>query len=117
MNRISFINYNALWDRIGDYARKSGRVTTRPVLILYFVMKSKDTPWKDNVLIFTTLPYIVIKMDILDAKRLSKIDWFDEIASHSVTYQKARDNITPEMGAKVDAILDRRFPGYTGSMN
>lgn len=113
MDRPNVINYNVLWDRIGDYARKAGRVTTRPVLILFYVMKSKDTPWKDKMLIFTTLSYIVFPIDILDAKRLPIIGWFDEIASLSVTYQKVRDNITPEMEAKVDAILDRWFPDYT----
>ena len=112
MERPNIINYSALWDRIGEYARKAGRITTRPVLLLYYVMKSKDTPWKDKMLILSTLSYLVLPIDILDAKRLPIIGWFDEIASLSVTYQKVCKNITPEMEAKVDAILDRWFPGH-----
>ena len=41
------------------------------------------------------------------------VGWLDEIASLSVTYNKVCKNITPEMEAKVDDILDRWFPEYT----
>ena len=112
MEKTNIINYSALWDRISEYARKAGRVTTRPVLLLYYVMKSKETPWKDKMLIFSTLSYLVLPIDILDAKRLPIIGWFDEIASLSVTYQKVCKNITPEIEAKVDSVLDKWFSDY-----
>ena len=112
MKEANLINYAALWDRVGDYARKAGRVTTRPVLVLFYVMKSNDTPWKDKMLILSTLSYLVLPIDILDARRIPIIGWIDEIASLSVTYQKVRDNITPEIEAKTDALLDKWFPEY-----
>lgn len=112
MERTSIINYVALLDRIGEYAIKAGRVTTRPVLLLYYVMKSKDTPRKDKLLILSTLSYLVLPIDILDARKIPVIGWIDEIASLSVTYQKVRDNITPEIEAKTDALLDKWFPEY-----
>ncbi len=111
--RTSIINYAAFWERISDFARKAGRATTRPVLLLYYVMRSKDTTKKDKMLIFSTLAYIILPIDILDARRIPIFGWFDEIASLSVTYQKMKKNITPEMEAKVDAILDKWFPEYT----
>ena len=95
MERTSIINYSTLFERIGEYARKAGRVTTRPVLVLFYVMKSKNTPWKDKMLILSTLSYLVLPIDILDAKRLPIIGWFDEIASLYVTYQKVSKNIRP----------------------
>ena len=113
MSRTSIINYDVLWDRINNFARKTGRMSTRPVLLLYYVMKSKDTPKSDKMLILSTLSYLVLPIDILDAKRLPFVGWLDEIASFSVTYQKVCKNITPEMETKVDAILDRWFPEYT----
>lgn len=113
MSRTSIINYAVLWDRMNTFARKAGRTTTRPMLLLYYVMKSKDTPKADKMLIFSALSYIVFPIDILDAKRLPIIGWFDEIASISVAYQKVRKHITPEMERKVDDILDRWFPEYT----
>jgi len=112
MEKQNVINYAALWDRIREYARMAGRATSRPVLLLFYVMKSNDTPLKDKMLIFSTLSYLVFPVDILDAKRLPIIGWFDEIASLSVTYQKVCDNITPEIEARVDAILDKWFPEY-----
>ena len=112
MNRTSIINYDVLWDRISNFARKAGRVSTRPVLILWFVLRSKETPKADKMLIISTLSYLVLPIDILDAKRLPIIGWFDEIASLSVTYQKVCKNITPEIEAKVDSILDKWFPDY-----
>ena len=109
----TIINYDALWSRINEYANKAGRVTTRPVLLLFYVMKSKETPRKDKMLIFSTLSYLVLPIDVLDAKRLPIIGWFDEIASLSVTYQRVCKNITPEIEEKVDAILNKWFPKYT----
>ena len=70
MNRTSIINYEVLWDRISNFARKAGRVSTRPVLILWFVLKSKETSKADKMLIISTLSYLVLPIDILDAKRL-----------------------------------------------
>ena len=113
MNKRIFINYDVLWDKLSTFAIKAGRVTTRPLLLLFFVMKSKDTPKADKLLVFSALSYLVFPIDILDAKRLPIIGWFDEVASISVAYQKVCKHITPEMEAKVDAILDRWFPEYT----
>ncbi len=113
MNKKSFINYDVLWDKLSTFAIKAGRVTTRPVLLLFFVMKSKDTPKADKLLVFSALSYLVFPIDILDAKRLPIIGWLDEIASISVAYQKVCKHITPEMETEVDAILDRWFPEYT----
>jgi uncharacterized membrane protein YkvA (DUF1232 family) len=113
MKETTIINYDALWGRIREYARKAGRVATRPMLLLFYVLKSRDTPWKDKMLILSTLSYIILPVDILNAKRLPIIGWFDEIASLSVTYQKVCRNITPEIEANVDAILDKWFPEYT----
>lgn len=113
MSRTSIINYDVLWDRISIFSRKAGRVSTRPVLLLYYVLRSKETPLSDKLLIFSTLSYLVLPIDILDAKRLPFVGWIDEIASFSVTYNRVCKNITPEMEAKVDVILDRWFPEYT----
>lgn len=113
MTQATLINYAVLWDRISEWSRKAGRVSTRPVLLLFYVMKSKQTPWKDKMLVLSAISYLVFSIDILDAKRLPIIGWFDEIASISVAYQKVCKHVTPEIEAKVDAILDRWFPQFT----
>lgn len=113
MSRTSIINYDVLWDRISIFSRKAGRVSAKPMLLLYYVLCSKETPRSDKMLIFSTLSYLVLPIDILDAKRLPFVGWIDEIASFSVTYNRVCKNITPEMEAKVNVILDRWFPEYT----
>lgn len=113
MSSTSIINYAALWDRLSTFARKAGRTTTRPMLLLYYVMKSKETPKPDKMLIFSTLSYLVLPIDILDAKRLPVIGWIDELGSIGITISKVRKHITPEMERKVDDILDRWFSEYT----
>ena len=109
----SIINYQELWDRIKEYAMKVGRVAVRPVLLLYYVMMSDETPWKDKLTIFGALAYLVFPVDLLDAKRLPIIGWLDEITSLAVAIQRMSKYITPEMEAKVDGILDHWFPEYT----
>ena len=112
MNTNNIINHSVLWNRIGKFSRKAGRTTTRPVLLLWYVLRSKETPKADKMLILSTLSYLVLPIDILDAKRLPIIGWFDEIASISVCYNKVCKHITPEMERKVDALLDKWFPEY-----
>ena len=113
VNKRNFFNYDVLWDKLSAFAIKAGRVTTRPALLLFFVMKSKDTPKADKLLVFSALSYLVFPIDILDAKRLPIIGWFDEIASISVAYQKVCKHITPELEVKVDDILDEWFSEFT----
>ena len=95
-----------------DVTMKVGRVAVRPVLLLYYVMRSEDTPWKDKLTIFGALAYLVFPVDLLDAKRLPIIGWLDEITSLAITIQRISKYITPEMEAKVDSILDQWFPVY-----
>lgn len=112
MPKDNIINYQELWDRIKEYAYKVGHVAVRPVLLLYYVMRSDETPWKDKLTIFGALAYLVFPVDLLDAKRLPIIGWLDEITSLAVAIQRMSKYITPEMEAKADSILDQWFPVY-----
>ena len=109
-NRI--INYTLLGEKLRDYAAKVGRLGARPLLLLYMVMNSPNTPKADKLLIFSTLSYLVLPIDILDVKKLPIIGWFDEIASATIAYKKVCKHITPAMEAEVDSILDKWFPEY-----
>lgn len=113
MENRQMISYAQLWEKMKGYARKVGRVSARPVLLLYYVMKSEQTPKTDKLLICSTLSYLVLPVDILDARRLPLIGWLDEIVAVSVAYKKICRHITPEIEAEVDAVLDRWFADYT----
>lgn len=110
MEKKSLINYSLLWERLGDYARKTGRVSTRPLLLLYYVMKSPDTLKSDKLLIASAISYLVLPIDLISAKRLPIIGWIDEVVSLTVAYQKVCKYITPEIESEVDKILEQWFP-------
>lgn len=113
MDKQSFMNTAVLKDKLQEYAIKVGRISARPLLMLYFIMVSKDTPRSDKLMILSTLSYLVFPIDLISAKRLPVIGWIDEAFSLSVAYQKVSKNITPEIERKTDALLDKWFPEYT----
>ena len=113
MNRQNLINTAVLKDKLQVYAMKVGRISARPVLLLYFIMVSKDTTKSDKLMILSTISYLVFPIDLVSAKRLPIIGWVDEAFSLSVAYQKVSKNITPEIERKTDALLDKWFPEYT----
>jgi uncharacterized membrane protein YkvA (DUF1232 family) len=113
MYNTSMIEIPSLWDRIKTYAKKVGRVAARPVLLLYYVMKSDDTPKKDKLTIFGALAYVILPIDLIKAKRIPIIGWVDEVVSLAVAVQRMQKYITPEMERKADETLDRWFAEYT----
>ena len=106
------INYQLLWRKIGYYAKVVGWGSCRPVLLLYYVLKSPNTPKAEKVLIISALSYLILPIDLLSLKRLPIIGMVDEIVSLAVAYQKVCKYITPDMEAKVDSILDEWFSEY-----
>ena len=106
------LDYNALGESISRWSRKAGRTATRPILLMWYVMRSKDTPRADKWAIFGSLAYLILPIDILDAKRLPIIGWLDEVTSLAVLVQKMSKHITPEIEARADEQLDKWFPEY-----
>lgn len=113
MDKQSFINTKVLKEKLQEYAMKVGRISARPLLLLYFIMVSKDTPKSDKLMILSTISYLILPVDLISSKRLPIIGWIDEAFSLSVVYQKVSKNITPEIERKTDALLDKWFPEYT----
>ena len=105
----SIINYQQLWERITHYAKVAGRVSARSILLLYYVLKSPETPKSDKILIISAISYLVFPIDLFSIKRLPIIGWIDEIVSLTYAYQKVCKHITPEIESKVDDILDSWF--------
>lgn len=113
MDKQNFMDTAIFKDKLQEYATKVGRISARPLLLLYFIMVSKNTPKSDKLMILSTISYLVFPVDLISAKRLPIIGWIDEFFSLSVAYQKVSKNITPEIERKTDALLDKWFPEYT----
>lgn len=93
MSVQSIIDTAVLKEKLQEYATKVGRISARPLLLLYFVMVSKDTPNSDKLMILSTISYLIFPVDLISAKRLPIIGWIDEAFSISVAYQKVNKNI------------------------
>lgn len=113
MTHSDNIKLLAIWDKIKENAKRFGRITTRQVLLMYYVLKSKDTPLSDRVVIYSTLVYLFLPVSIISVKRHPIIGWFDEAASIYVASKTIRQNITPDMEYQADQTLDRWFSEFT----
>ena len=105
-----FFDYEKLWKNICKWGRKAGRAATRPVLLLYYVMTSEDTPKKDKAMIFAAIAYLVLPVDLISASKLPIIGWLDEGVSIAVIIKKMQKYITPEMQQRANETLDQWFP-------
>ena len=108
-----FFDYEKLWQNICKWGRKVGRVAARPVLLLYYVMTSEDTPKEDKAMIFAAIAYLVLPLDLIQAWKLPIIGWLDEGLSIAVIIKKMQKYITPEMQQRANETLDQWFPEYT----
>ena len=106
----NLIDYELLWEKITDYAKATGRTTARPVLLLYYVLRSPETPSSDKMLIVAALSYLVLPIDLISAKRLPIIGWIDEAVSLVYAYKKVCRYVTPEIESEEDNVLERWFP-------
>lgn len=107
--------YHALWTHIVNWSIKAGRTATRPVLLMWQVMKSKTTPRADKWTILGSLAYLILPIDIFNSKRLPIIGWVDEVTSFAILIQKISKQITPGMEIKADEQLNKWFPLETES--
>lgn len=111
MNRQNLINTAVLKDRLQVYAMKVGRISARPVLLLYFIMVSKDTPKSDKLMILSTISYLVFPIDLVSAKRLPIIGWIDEAFSLSVAYAESEQKYYSRNRAQDECIARQVVPG------
>lgn len=111
-NKNTLINTDYLLLKLKEGAKKLGRVTLKPALTLYYVMRSAETPKSDKMIIVTALLYLILPFDILSVRRLPIIGWIDELAALVITYNKMTKHVTPEIEHKVEDILNKWFPEY-----
>lgn len=103
-------DFDQLLEKIKDCGKALGRTSMRPVLSLYFVLKSPDTPLSDKLLVVSALSYLILPVDLISARRLPVLGWIDEMAAVTIAYKKVKRHITPEIESEVDNILEKWFP-------
>ena len=108
MNKF-FANWDLdqLLENIKDMGKSLGRTSMRPVLSLYYVLRSPETPLSDKLLIASALSYLVLPIDLISTRRWPVIGWVDEMAAIMIAYKKVKLN---KKESKVDNILEKWFP-------
>ena len=92
MNKF-FANWDLdqLLENIKDMGKSLGRTSMRPVLSLYYVLRSPETPLSDKLLIASALSYLVLPIDLISTRRWPVIGWVDEMAHPAYATKTCRD--------------------------
>ena len=118
MGNFSFQEFagdaNKVLAAIKEYALKAGRTVSKMMLELYYVMVDKNTTNTDKLLIGAALAYQVLPKDLLPKSKFGLLGYFDNAAALYYAYKKVKDDITPEIEAKVEDTLDKWFGGKEG---
>ena len=97
--------------RIAYLAKKLGRVATRQLLILYYVLADGDLPSGRKALVYAALAYVLIPGDLIPRRIFHLLGLADDALAIAYVIRQVRDNITPQILQKVDMQLDKWF-GY-----
>ena len=97
-----------LTEKIGTSFRKAGLKVIYYVLLLYYVLKDKNTPISQKMIIIGALGYFILPVDMIPD--LIPIAGFTDDAAALVACLKAvRSNVTPDIKAKATNKLNEWF--------
>ncbi|MBR1785450.1 MAG: DUF1232 domain-containing protein [Bacteroidales bacterium] len=96
-------------EKVWTYCRKAGRAASRPVVLLYLVLRDPATPRKDKYIVYSALAYLVLPIDIISAKKIPVLGWADEAGAVALAYKSVKGNITPAMEMQADELLNSWF--------
>lgn len=98
-----------LWEKLKQNAKRLGRFATKQALLMYYVLKSDNTPTSAKVVIYGALAYLVLPINLISAKRHPILGWADEVAAIAIAYKKIKQHITPEMEQQAEETLNKWF--------
>ena len=101
--------FAALWQYVLPYAKKAGRVATKPILLFYYVVTDSETSTLEKALIYGCIAYVVLPFSILPRVIYRFLGVMDEAAAVLFVYSKVKDKITPAIETKVESTLDAWF--------
>lgn len=94
------------WAKLSRVAKKAGAAVVRPVLELYYILQSGDVPLQHKAYIVGALGYFILPVDLVPDYLLPLLGFADDIAVMTFVLKTVKDNITPEIRARVDVKLD-----------
>ena len=102
-------NLSEVWKYMQEYAGEAGREAARVVLELFFVMKSPSTSMIDKGIIVAALAYQLLPEDLIPREKFGFLSLLDNGVTIAFAYSRMKADVTPEIQAQVEAILDSWF--------
>ena len=100
---------NDVFGKIGNYAKKAGRMATKPLLQLYYVLTMGETTTMEKALIVGAILYTVMPFSLIPFKAHKILGMLDEGLAVAYVVKKVQNKITPEIDAKVEETLNAWF--------
>lgn len=101
--------------KIASGAKRLGRVTTRQLLCLYYVLKEGELSGSEKAWIYAALVYVLVPNDLIPRRVFHILGITDDALAMGYVIAKIKDKITPQIIQKVEMQLDKWF-GYEISM-
>ena len=98
-----------MFGKIGNYAKKAGRVSTKPLLQLYYVLTMGETTTLEKALIVGAILYTIMPFSLISFKAHKILGMLDEGLAVVYVVKKVQKKITPEIDAKVEETLNQWF--------
>lgn len=98
-----------MFGKIANYAKKAGRVATKPLLQLYYVLTMGETTTLEKALIVGAILYTILPFSLIPYKAHRILGLLDEGLAVLYVVKKVQNKITPEIDAKVEETLNDWF--------
>ena len=113
LEKLKDVNWKSksedIFRKIGNYAKKAGRMATKPLLQLYYVLTMGETTTLEKALIVGAILYTVMPFSLISAKAHKILGRLDEGLAVLYVIKKVQNKITPEISAKVEETLNAWF--------
>ena len=86
-------------------AKKLGKNVLEPALLLFYVMKSPDTPRSVKLEIAGALGYLILPVDLIP-DILPVVGYTDDLAALMAVVKLCKDYISPDIKAQAQRKLD-----------
>lgn len=121
MAKLKGIDWNALYiklkNKLKSYARKVGRVSAKPILILYYVLSDETLSLQDKVMIYGCLIYVISPASLISVSVSKIFGVLDEATAIIIVIKKIYNRITPEIISKAETTLSEWFDEPVGVVN
>ncbi len=103
-----YFSEESLWKKIKQFSKTAGATVVYAVLLLFYVMKSKEVTVKTKISIAAALGYFILPTDaIFDLTPL--VGYTDDLGVLIFALSQVSSNITPEIREKARQKLGNWF--------